>query len=738
MNKLFSPFKRKSWGLPLKWRLGAVFLSILVYLVWTGSHSNANQPLRLVVYAFSTQEEVLTQAIFPAFEQAWEAQTGTDVVIEGVFGPSETLSVEINLGAPADVAIFSNQRHIDWLKFSKCVDRNTEQVMIASTPLVIITRPGNPAKISDFADLIKPGLQLLHGDPNSSGVGEWAVLAEYGSAYLETGNNTTAEAQLKNIWKNVRLVGSSARTTLTLFELGAGDALVTYEQDAYFAQGRGVPLEIIMPQRTILARHFAVTVDENVTSVERPVVEAFLTFLLNDEGQQILRQYYFRPVTIESDLLPDLIHPFTEENLGGWTHAYNNLIENYWKTEIEPGPRIETHCLFPGARKITVQESQDTNLTPRSAVQSQNLPLLLELQEIQVASTVQVAWWERIRLGKVILFMLSIFLFTLAITLMKDGARGIAPFAVDFFKVGNSTNALGFGWFFAYLVMSGSPIAAVSLAFLDAGVIGRFDAFAMIVGSRIGAAFIVLFIGFIYILRGHKRKTALTTGLLSLVVTGSIYFPALGVGHLLLQYRILDPIQFSRGTTLSSVLGRAFEPILEYFSNTLPGWTIFLVGLGIILVSFKLFDWALPDFELKQIGLTRAARLVYRPMVMFLFGSALTLFTMSVSLSLSALVPLSVRGYVRRENVIPYIMGANITTLVDTLLASVLLSNTDAFTVVLATVISTAVISLIGLLFYQTYEQAMLSLVTWISTGNRNLTLFMFAIFIIPLILILV
>ncbi|MBL7162474.1 MAG: substrate-binding domain-containing protein [Anaerolineales bacterium] len=346
MNQTFSRFKDKNWGHPLNWFLGAIFLSILIYLVWSGIQFDDSKPLRLIVYAFSTQEEVLTQGIFPAFEQAWEAQTGEDVDIEGVFGPSGTLSVQITMGAPADIAIFSNQRHIDWLKFSKCVDRDTDQVMIASTPLVILTRPGNPANISDFADLTQPGITLLHADPGSSGAGEWSVLAEYGSAYLETGDHDTAEAQLKGIWQNVRLVGSSARATLTLFELGAGDALVTYEQDAFLARERAVPLEIVTPPRTILARHYAVIVDDNVTFAERQVVEAFLAFIQSDEGQQIFSQYYFRPATIESDALPVLIHPFTEEDLGGWAQAYYNLIENYWKTEIEPGLELEPAASF--------------------------------------------------------------------------------------------------------------------------------------------------------------------------------------------------------------------------------------------------------------------------------------------------------------------------------------------------------------------------------------------------------
>ena len=336
MKQSFSLSTGKRWKHSTFWLLGVVLFIAIVFIILSEIRLTDDESLHLIVYAFSTQEEVLTQGIFPAFEQAWEAETGKDLILEGVFGPSGTLSVKITQGAPADVAIFSNQRHIDWLKFSKVVDKDTDQVMIASTPLVILTRPGNPLGLSDFTDLTQPGIQLLHGHPIGSGVGEWAVLAEYGSAFLETGNQTAAETQLKDIWKNVRLMGSSARITLTLFELGAGDALITYEQDAWFAQERGIPLDVVMPQRTILAKHYAVIIDKNITSTERPIVEELLAFILSYEGQEILSQYYFRPAAFENDLLPPLIHSFTEEDLGGWTQAYNRIIENYWIINIEP------------------------------------------------------------------------------------------------------------------------------------------------------------------------------------------------------------------------------------------------------------------------------------------------------------------------------------------------------------------------------------------------------------------
>ena len=80
--------------------------------------------------------------------------------------------------------------------------------------------------------------------------------------------------------------------------------------------------------------------------------------------------------------------------------------------------------------------------------------------------------------------------------------------------------------------------------------------------------------------------------------------------------------------------------------------------------------------------------------------------SMSVSVSLSILVPLSHRGFVRRENVIPYIMGANITTFIDTLLAAVLLDNPQAFTVVLVEMVSITIVSaFILLLVYRPYER---------------------------------
>jgi hypothetical protein len=92
---------------------------------------------------------------------------------------------------------------------------------------------------------------------------------------------------------------------------------------------------------------------------------------------------------------------------------------------------------------------------------------------------------KRIHAGRVLLFTTSLFLFIFAISLMKDGARAVSPFVREELSVHNAFNSLGFGWLFAYLVMSGSPVAAAALAFFDAGAIDQFGAFTMVTLSRI-------------------------------------------------------------------------------------------------------------------------------------------------------------------------------------------------------------------------------------------------------------
>lgn len=341
--------------------------------------------------------------------------------------------------------------------------------------------------------------------------------------------------------------------------------------------------------------------------------------------------------------------------------------------------------------------------------------------------------WPRPNWRKASIFLLALFLFILSIQLLKSGAKALVPF-VNGLLVANAANALGFGWLFAYVALSGSPVAATTLTLFDAGAIDELDAFAMLAGSRLGASLIVLVIGFIYSLRGHERRGALALGLLSLVVTAAVYTPALAAGYWLLQTHTFDWLQPLLGMNTVSFVDFVFDPVVGLASARLPRPAVFLLGFGVLWYSLNLIDHALPDLKLKESAFGGMARMLYRPLVTFALGLAITALTMSVSVSLSVLVPLSVRGYIRRENVIPYIMGANITTFVDTLVAALLLNNPAAFAVVLVQMASVALVSLpILLLFYRPYERAVLRVVEIIGASRRNLAIFLLVIFGLPI-----
>jgi solute carrier family 34 (sodium-dependent phosphate cotransporter) len=322
--------------------------------------------------------------------------------------------------------------------------------------------------------------------------------------------------------------------------------------------------------------------------------------------------------------------------------------------------------------------------------------------------------------------------FILALELLKKGAAGVAP-VLHGLRVDGVWDSLGLGWLMAYLVLSGSPVAAITLTLFSGNAITDLQAFAMITGSRLGASFIVLFIGFLYFLRGHQRVASISIGVLSLLVTATIYLPAMAVGYYFLNSGIFDGIQFGRPGSLNSVIDVVYDPMVLWITTRSPLWLVFIGGIGTLLLAFQLFDKALPEVKPETTGFERIADFVYRPPVMLLLGLAVTCITLSVSVSLSVLVPLSAKGYIRRENLIPYIMGANISTFIDTLFAALLLDTPRAFTVVMTEMVSVALLSLLILAFiYQPYQRGIDAALALVVKDHRSLAIFIALITFIP------
>lgn len=301
--------------------------------------------ITITLYGFSIMKESFEKAIFPAFTAKWKQEHGQTVQFQSSFAGSETVTNQILRGAPAESAILSIERDVQRLQKDGFVTADwhslTGKGIVNKTPFVIIVRQGNPKGIRDFSDLAKPGIRLIHPDPISSGGAQWSILAIYGSELKKSEEDKPKALQtLRAIWKNVISTPGSAREARTTFELGNGDALITYELEALLMKEAKAPIEVVVPQSTIFSEHPAVVIDKNITAAKRPIVDAFMQYLWSDEAQQAFVKFHFYSATNDSfnQANKDFGHiemPFTIEYFGGWDKAYPEVIEGIFRDQVQ-------------------------------------------------------------------------------------------------------------------------------------------------------------------------------------------------------------------------------------------------------------------------------------------------------------------------------------------------------------------------------------------------------------------
>ena len=310
--------------------------------------------INITLYGFSIMKESLEKEIYPAFAAKWKREHGVDVHFTSSFAGSETDTNQIIQGVKAQIAILSIERDAQRLKDKGLVTSDwrllPQKGIVNRTPFVILVRKGNPKRINDFPDLAKPGIKLIHPDPISSGGAQWSILAIYGSELVksqkQTGEADHARAlqTLQAIWRNVISTPASAREARTTFELGNGDALVTYELDGLLMKQNNskVDAEIVIPEATISSEHPAVVIDRNVSASERPVIDAFMQYLWSDDAQRAFVKYHFRSSTTEAfdkenQELATIKMPFTVNDplFGGWDKAYPEVIEGVFRDLVQ-------------------------------------------------------------------------------------------------------------------------------------------------------------------------------------------------------------------------------------------------------------------------------------------------------------------------------------------------------------------------------------------------------------------
>jgi predicted nucleotidyltransferase len=369
-------------------------------------------------------------------------------------------------------------------------------------------------------------------------------------------------------------------------------------------------------------------------------------------------------------------------------------------------------------------------------------PVIAHIEGIELPSEDIVVLPERARPSIVSIAVyaaLGLGMFVVALGLMKSGAAAIAPALQGSIFTDNAWSTLGLGWLGACVVLSGSPVAASALTLFDGGSITRAQSFTMLTGSRLGAAFVVLVAGTIYAVRhrtGSGRRAPISIGILSLLVTALVYVPAASAGYILLDRGAFDGLSIGTSPSIASATDLAFGWAVDLAKTVLPGWALFPLGVVVLLVAFWMIDKVMPSVGFEQAE-HRPEAWYHRKWAMFALGCGVCMLTLSVSVALTVLVPLVAKGYLRRANVLPYVMGANITTLADTLVAAILLGNLDAVRVVMAATASVTVLTLLVLAFaYPLFRRVCLGIANRALVSPARLAVFVGVLFTIPLVLI--
>jgi sulfate transport system substrate-binding protein len=296
--------------------------------------------VKLTLAAYSTPREAYGK-IIPLFEADWKSKTGQVVTIDESYQGSGAQSRAVVGGLEADVVALALQPDMDRIEKAGLIKHDwlsaPDKGMVTNSVVAFAVRKGNPKSIHDWADLAKPGVEVLTPNAATSGGAMWNILALYGAALrghvsgVAAGDAPAAQAFLQSVLKNVTVMDKDARSSVTNFETGVGDVAITYENEVLLGQQRGQDYELVIPQSTIVIETPVVVVDSFADKHgTRAAAEGFVKFLLSPAAQQVFADYGFRPVEpsvaqATAAKFAPLADTFKIDQFGGWDKAVTDI-----------------------------------------------------------------------------------------------------------------------------------------------------------------------------------------------------------------------------------------------------------------------------------------------------------------------------------------------------------------------------------------------------------------------------
>ena len=282
-----------------------------------------------------------TREFYKEFNQAfaadWKARTGEAISINQSHGGSGKQARAVLDGLEADVVTLALAGDIDAIATGGQLLPQDWQTRLAdhsapyTSTIVFLVRRGNPKRILDWNDLVRPGIGVVTPNPKTSGGARWNYLAAWAWARRQPGgSDATAEDYVRRLFAHVPVLDSGARgATTTFVQRGIGDVLLTWENEAYLARQRlgAESFDIVYPSASILTEP-PVAVVEQVARRHGTLraATAYLQHLYSPAAQEIIARNHFRPrdpavLARHAAQFPAIAHLATIEDFGGWAQA---------------------------------------------------------------------------------------------------------------------------------------------------------------------------------------------------------------------------------------------------------------------------------------------------------------------------------------------------------------------------------------------------------------------------------
>lgn len=278
-----------------------------------------------------------------SFGAYWKSRTGLDVNFKQSHGGSGKQARAVVDGLKADVVTLALANDIEEIVKSGQIQPGWQKEFpYNSAPytstVVMMVRKGNPKNIKDWNDLIKPGVEIITPNPKTGGLPRWVYLSAWGYALKQPGgNDAKAQQFVGKMYKNVKVMDSAARGSMTTFaERGIGDVLLTWENEALVTQktlGKD-KFDIVYPSISILTEPSVAIVDRTVNKDgNKWLAKGYINYLYSPLGQDMAAKHYYRPRNTQvlakySEQFPKIKTFTIDDVFGGWANAQKTHFVN--------------------------------------------------------------------------------------------------------------------------------------------------------------------------------------------------------------------------------------------------------------------------------------------------------------------------------------------------------------------------------------------------------------------------